>query len=346
MSKTMPHETEHDQAQGRHLMQRELEEQPDILASVASALDEAATDLRPNPGNRVWAGGCGDSLFAAEALAPHFREAGLRFRPASAAEMLWEGEIETGDTVIAISISGSTRRTIEALVAARDAGARTVAVTIAPASALAEAAHSVLVLPYVPISRSIPHGLDYHVTILALAALAAPVSDLNMRDLFARETESALRKARSIVADLSREARFFFLGAGAAARGTSAFAAAKLHEAGGIPAFSFEAENFCHGAQFTLRAGDVVGLFGAGGPSDRRTRALVSGLTRLGCSVFEAGFVDDPDPGKSLRAALIGALNAQALCLAVAGRFDLDVMNPAGDTGANTVQKEWFSWQA
>lgn len=333
-------------ASGRALMRQELDAQPILLPEVAAKLDAVAAPLRPGSGGTIWAGGCGDSLFAAEALAPHFRAAGHAFRPASAAELLWEGEVAAGDTVLAVSISGSTRRTVEAVRAARARGARTVALTIDDASALAEAADATLTLPYTPVSRAIPHGLDYHVTLLALAALAGPPGGTDIAGLFAEATPRAMAEAEQAAAALAPDARFVFLGGGAAARGTAAFAAAKLHEAGGLPAASFEAENFCHGAQFMLRPGDHVGLFGAGGPADARTRALADGLRRMGCQVAEAGFVPADAPDAPLRAALTGALHAQAFCLAVAERLDLDVTDPARGGPAAQVQKDWFGWGA
>lgn len=331
-------------ASGRVLMRQEIDTQPDLLREIAAKLDAAAAPLRPESGRTIWAGGCGDSLFAAEALVPHFRSAGHAFRPASAAELLWETGVSAGDTVIAVSISGSTRRTVEAVAAARAVGARTIAVTINDTSDLAQAAHATLTLPYTPISRAIPHGLDYHVTLLALAALAGALVDIG--DLFAEATPRAMAEADEAAAALDPDVRFVFLGGGAAARGTAAFAAAKLHEAGGLPAASFEAENFCHGAQFMLRPGDHVGLFGAGGPADARTRALAEGLRRIGCGVTEAGFVRPGTPLAPLRAALLGGLHAQAFCLAMAEHLDLDVTDPARGGPSAEVQKDWFGWRA
>lgn len=333
-------------ATGRALMQRELREQPLQLPAIAAALDISAAPLRPDPGPTVWAGGCGDSLYAAAALAPLYRRAGHRFRAASAAELLWDGEVRSGDTVIAISISGTTRRTVEAVAAARATGVRTLALTIDQDSPLAAAADATLLLPYAPVSRAIPHGLDYHVTLLALAALAVPLDGIDVGSLFADATGSALAEARAAAAALGPETRFVFLGGGSAAHGTAAFAAAKMHEAGGLPACSFEAETFTHGAQFMLRPGDYVGLFGSAGPADRRTRALADGLSGLGCHVAEAGFLDTDAPAAPLRAALAGALHAQAFCLAVAERYDLDVRDPARGGPAAAVQKDWFSWRA
>ncbi|MEM8571465.1 MAG: SIS domain-containing protein [Pseudomonadota bacterium] len=331
---------------GWSLMRRELEDQPQLLARIAAALDAAVADTRPARSRTIWAGGCGDSLFAADALAAHFRAAGYRFRAASAAEMLWNGEISPEDAVVAVSISGTTRRTVEGLATARTAGARTIAVTINPKSPLSEVADATLLLPYTPISRAIPHGLDYHVTLLALATLAAPISGAEPGALFAEATDAAMAQAATVADSLGPNSRFVFLGGGPAAKGTAAFAAAKMQEAGGLPAWSFEAENFTHGAQFMLRPGDIVGLFGAGGPADARTRALRDGLDRLGCHVIEAGFENPQSPHAPLRAALLGGLAAQALCLAISERLDLDVMDPAQGSGADLVQKDWFSWQS
>lgn len=330
-------------AESRALMQRELDEQPDILGRAAAVLSDTAAAIRPRKDRPLRVGGCGDSLFAAQAMARHFRVNGFDMRPVSAAEMLWDSDIRAGDTVVGLSVSGTTRRTVEAITAAKSVGAHTVALTLRADSALAQAADSVLVLPYTPISRAIPHGLDYHVTLVALAALAGPVDPPTVAGLFGHQTPRLLREARNIARGLSREARFFFLGGGAAL-GSAGYGAAKLHEAGGIPAWSFEAENFCHGPQFMLRRGDHAVLCGSGGPADARTAALRAGLERLGVSVSEAGL--DGGRDAPLLTALHAALSTQALCLAVADARDLDVTDPACGTAAADVQRDWFGWPA
>ncbi len=333
-------------ADSRALMLRELDEQPRILGAVAEPLRELAKDIQLDKDRPVWIGGCGDSLFAAQALALHFRRHGWDMRPASAAEMLWDADIRAGDAVVGISMSGSTRRTVEALTAAVERGARTVAVTLNAGSALAQAAAQVLPLPFVPISRAIPHGLDYHVTLLALAALAGPVDGAAIGQMFQTETPAALNRAGGVARSVSDDARFFFLGGGSAL-GTANYGAAKLHEASGIPACAFEAENFAHGAQFMLRRGDHVVLCGAGGPADVRTAAMRDGVARLGVSVSAAGPLDaDASQGYPLFAALQAALAAQCLCLAVAEVRDLDVTDPGQGSSAADVQRDWFGWRA
>lgn len=331
-------------SESRALMQRELDEQAEILLAAAEPLATQAQRLRPSKEGTLWIGGCGDSLFAAQALARHFRILGWDMRPVSAADMLWEADIRARDTVIGISISGSTRRTVEALSNASDQGVQTLAITLNPESALARASQATLVLPFRPISRAIPHGLDYHMTLLALASLAGDVPVAEAVDLFRSATATRLEEARALAGRLDPGARFYFLGSGSAL-GSANFGAAKLQEAGGLPAWSFEAENFGHGAQYMLRPGDHVVLCGAGGPGDQRTAALRPGLERLVASVSEAGLADESaGPNASLLAAYNCTLHAQALCLAVAEHLNLDVTNPGRGSGAAEVQREWFGW--
>ncbi|SFQ03789.1 SIS domain-containing protein [Tranquillimonas alkanivorans] len=325
----------------RALMQQELDEQPIILGTAAGALSEAAARIRPSKDRALWVGGCGDSLFAAQSMTRFFRESGWDIRPVSASDMLWDADIRAGDTVVGISISGSTRRTVEAIEAAKAMGAHTLAITLKSDSALAQAAGDLLPLPYQPISRAIPHGLDYHVTLLALAALAGPVEGGAVQRVFDEATNHYLDHARTMAAHLPTDARFFFLGGGAAL-GSANYGAAKMHEAGGLAAWSFEAENFAHGAHFMLRAGDHVVLCGAGGAADDRTAAMRAGLERLGASVGTAGL--DSEDTKPLPTALRAALATQALCLAVAEVRDLDVTDPARGSAAAEVQRDWFGW--
>jgi fructoselysine-6-P-deglycase FrlB-like protein len=327
-------------SESRALMQRELDEQPAILSNAARALSKVAARIRPVGDRTLWISGCGDSFFAGQALARHFLLHGRDTRPITAADLLFEAPVRPGHIVVGISISGGTRRTAEALRAAQRKGARTIAITLDGESALAQSADDVLALPFTPISRAIPHGLDYHVTLLALAALVDDINADAIGKLFADQTPAILEKARSDVSILAKDARFFFLGGGPAL-GTANYGAAKLHEAGGLPAWSFEAESFAHGAHFMLRPGDHAVLCGAGGPVDARTAALRPGLERLGVSVSQAFIPADQD---ALLTALQTALWCQIFCLAIAERHDLNVADPSRGSDAAAVQRDWFGW--
>lgn len=329
-------------AESHALMQRELDAQPELIPQIAEALVAEAAGIRPEPGQPLWVGGCGDSLFAGQAIALHARRLGHDLRPVSAAEMLWEAPIGPEAMVVGVSISGSTRRTVEALKAAREKGARTIAVTLNPDSALGQVAHDTLRLPYTPISRAIPHGLDYHVTLMALAALLGPVPAADLGRHAQTATPGYLSQGQALAETMDADARLVFLGGGAAL-GSAAFGAAKLHEAGGLPAWAYEAENFAHGALFVLRKGDLVVLCGAGGAADARTWDMADGLRALGLSVMTCGQGADLPP---LLAALDCGIASQALCLAVAQERGLNVTDPAQGSGADAVQKQFFAWTA
>lgn len=325
------------------LMRREINEQADILLSAAETLALEANNVRPKKTSTLWVGGCGDSLFAAQSLARHFRGLGWDMRPCSAAEMLYEADIRAGDAVIGVSISGATRRTVEAMARATAEGAATIAVTLNADSPLARSSQATLILPFRPISRAIPHGLDYYMTLLALASVAGEVPATRIADFFHARTASQWSSARTVAEGLVPGARFFFLGAGSAL-GSANYGAAKLHEAAGIAAWSFEAENFGHGAHFMLRPGDHVVLYGAGGPGDGRTAALHAGLERLTGSLSHCGLAQDRM--EPLISAFGCALHAQTLCLAIAEQLDLDVMDPGRGSAAAEVQREWFGWNS
>lgn len=325
-------------SESRALMAREIAAQAGTLARLAPLLAAAAPRL--DPARDVWIAGCGDGLFAAETVARFGRDAGFRVRPLSAAALLWEARPAPGDACLALSISGGTARTVEAVSAARAVGVRTVAVTIGADSALARAADETLLLPYAPITRATPHSLDHAVTLLALAAtLGADGARLaEAADVLARADAPFASAASARAAAIAADARFFFIGCGSAL-GAAGYGAAKLHEAGGLSAFVQEGENVAHGAHFMMRAGDHAVLLGDGGPGDRRTRALRPGLERLGLTVSEAGFDRAP-----FAAMFETALWCQRLCLAVAEARDLDVTRPGGDGPAAAVQRDWFSW--
>ncbi|MGJ8626189.1 MAG: SIS domain-containing protein [Sulfitobacter sp.] len=326
-------------ADSHALMYRELTEQPQILATASDRLCRDAAAIRPDKSGSIWIGGCGDSLFAAQALNLYFRQQEWRMRAASSADMLWDADIQPGDSVVGISMSGSTRRTVEAIRAASAIGAQTFAVTLNPESALAQVADKTLVLPFEPISRAIPHGLDYHMTLLALAALAGDLPSTPPQDVLAQAGPQMMRDTKAVAAKLSPTARFVFLGGGGAL-GSANYGSAKMHEAGGIAAWAFEAENFTHGAQFMLQRGDHVVLLGSGGQSDARTADLEPEFAKLGVSVSSAGFGAEG----ALTAAVLAGLHCQALCHSVAVARGLNVSDPANGSGADDVQRMWFGW--
>ncbi len=151
-----------------------------------------------------------------------------------------------------------------------------------------------------------------------------------------------MSSAREIAGKLLPGAGVLFIGGGAAL-GSANYGAAKLHEAGGLQAWSVEAENFAHGAVFVPRPGDHIVLCGAAGPADVRTAALAADLPRLGVSVSLAALDEGLTP---LAAAFTAALAAQTLCFALGERYDLDVTDPGHGSDAAAVQRALFAWSS
>jgi fructoselysine-6-P-deglycase FrlB-like protein len=324
------------------LMAREISAQPDILRALLEPVAAAASAQRLPRDRDVWIFGCGDGLYAGLSVAHLARQGGYRPRAVSSAELLWDAEPRPGDPCIGLSISGGTRRTVEAMARARSLGAWTLAVTIRPDSDLARAAEATLTLPYEPITRKTPHSLDHAVSLLALALLFGTGREEAAAEIgrLGGTIEAMGSAAAAVAAALDPGARIFLLGSGAA-RGAAEYGAAKLHEAGGVVGMALEAENGCHGANFVMRRGDHAVLLGAGGPGDRRTADLRPGLERLGLSVSEAGFRRTP-----FGALFETAIWCQCLCLALARERGLDVTAPGAGGDAAAVQAEWFAWRA
>ena len=347
-------------------MRQEIFGQPQLLAECLPRLRDAVGRLDLGAG-RVFAGGCGDGLFAAGAGAGLFAESAVDYRAMSALELGWHCRLGVDDLVLLLSISGGTRRTVEAAYRARAAGARTLAITCGVNSELAQACDDILLLPFTPLSRRTPHTADYLVSLLALAVLAESVnarmdSELDgLPTLLQRVIEQQRTPTMTLAAGLKLEHRIFILGQGANLA-TAQYIAAKFHESGGLCALWNETENFVHGMNFMPEADDLICVIGDDGPGSFRAMELIPGLTRLCRRVALIGTATAQNeiPGATdsvllhlatpmLRPALTVFANAvigQLLCLGLIEAYDLPVELPrAGRSGGAMqaeVQYEWM----
>jgi fructoselysine-6-P-deglycase FrlB-like protein len=143
-----------------------------ILHGAAGAAEaiRGAVEAAVAAGEPVVVTGCGTSehgaMAVAQMLADAFPEAWIEPRQALTAAL----RPRAGGTCIAVSHEGGTRATTLALEAARDAGARTAAITARAGSAVTGHADLVLVTPLV--DRSWCHTVAYASAILAGAAIA------------------------------------------------------------------------------------------------------------------------------------------------------------------------------
>lgn len=321
------------------MMAREIAAQPQVMADCSGPLSARISSIA-TPQRRVFAGGCGDSAFAPKALGGVFAALGLEIEPKTSMELASFTRFETGDSVILTSISGGTKRTVEAAQAAAKAGARVIALTCNGDSALARAADDAIVLPFTPLSRKTPHTLDYSVTLLALVQLALQWSGRQSGDVAASLgaapdlLKASKQEAEKIASTVKPGAKLVLLGAGPDL-GTAEYGAAKFHEAGGLLAIAAETENFIHGMNFMLEPQDILLALAGSAAGKRRGAQITAAFSDyLACSHLLG---DDTNRTweEAWKSTLSLTFTLQHLCLFVAEKFALPLEQPrAGrDTG-------------
>ena len=342
-------------------MRCEIFAQPDEVRRAVPILRREMADLELDRLNRVVAGGCGDSFFASQVAAGFFAPGPMIYSPNTALDICCYLQVGEGDLCILISISGGTRRTIDAAFAARHAGARTLAITCEAQSALAQSCDNTLLLPFTPISRRTPHTLDYTMTVIALAVVAERLAGRQFRwidDLpraIATSIDRAQRDCRAIVYDATEGTRWFFLGGGPGI-GVASYAAAKFHEAGGLPAWSVELENFMHGMNFVLGPGDKVCLVAHDPQSRQRSYCVSDSLGAMGVRPWfllpNGGILANPglEDAAEIPALVTCAIPAQLICLEHADRLGLDLEAPRAGRQDGEIyleaQKMYFAGEA
>ncbi|MCF3936196.1 SIS domain-containing protein [Acuticoccus sp. M5D2P5] len=321
-------------------MAREVSIQPKALGAALPLLLDAAAMLAVENTRPVWITGA-DARTAGLCVAGLFRDGGFDVRPTFAADILWHNAPRPGETLIALSHGGRTRRTIEALAVARTRRARTIALTTDAESPLARLAEQVLLLPLPARTDTHPAALGMMMTVLALAVLARTPQETcaDAIDRLDQAYAPFAREAAPVAAGLKADGRCVFLATGPAL-GLADYGA-NLARRAGVDAMALEAESATHCAAHAFRAGDHAVLLGDGSAADARTAALGAGLRRLGLSVSRAGF----SPANRLAALFEAALWCQLLSLTLATRRGTDLAGPHDGVAAE-VQREWLAWEA
>jgi fructoselysine-6-P-deglycase FrlB-like protein len=325
-------------------MRREIEAQAALLPELQPQLAEAA-DRLPRPAGRILAGGCGDSAFAPQSLQDVYRAIGVDVEARTSMEIAAFTTLKATDTVLLSSISGGTKRTVDAAKAARAVGAEVLAITCNGESALAAAASHTIVLPFTPLSRKTPHTLDYAVTLLALGEIARSFAELDqtvlaceVADLQQRLAASDAR-ARGLAATYKPSGKLVLLGAGCDL-GTANYAAAKFHEAGGLLALSAETENFIHGMNFMLKPDDTLIALASTTPAEPRARTVAEAFSGICQTHLVSEIGGDLNPAGAFRRLLSQTFTVQLLCLAIADQQMLSVEEPrAGRANADAHAK-------
>lgn len=275
------------------IMLEEIVSQPEYVDKCLPQLRAIIKNLSLS-GDRIIMGGCGDSYFSAMSVTSLFDKYGIPYIAATAQEIEQFITLKPTDLVVLASISGGTKRTVQAAEKAKKMGARTVAITCNPSGKLAEISDETILLPYQPISRKTPHSLDFVINLLADVLLlekfsgeSIPAID-NISKVIENLVSNGFRQIEKFVNNVKPDSRFFYLGAGGNI-GIAMYGAAKFHEAGGITAFHCETENFWHGFNFMIQPEDRIIVFNNPQESPEVEQLFIENLSQLTDSVLYVG---------------------------------------------------------
>ncbi len=271
----------------------------DTLDKERPAVMRAAQAIATAPLRRIVMTGCGDSLAVMIGARLLFeRVLGLPCEPIQALDFAYYAKADLGpDTlVITLSSSGITTRTVEAALMARARGARTLALSNTPGSALlVESDHGLLV-------RAERRGWPTQASTAALALLLQFALDLATALGRPRELIAGLRQALDAVPDqiatviaahedtiaaLARHdahrAIYLFAGGGPA-YACALFGAAKVKECSPDHAIAVPLEEFHH--YNSQKPGDPLFVIAPRGPSVARARDTAFEGKRWGGRVY------------------------------------------------------------
>jgi glucosamine--fructose-6-phosphate aminotransferase (isomerizing) len=263
--------------------------------------------------------GCGDSHHAALGLEMAFDIwTGLKARAATAmtASRYLVPRLKVGSSqtlLIGISASGEVARTLEAVEMGVSCGARTLALTGAADSSLARASHMSLSVP-VP---SLPEGpglLSFLSSLLmGLAVVQALAGEEDGKELdacmraFPASLEAWIQEqskvGRSFAEEIDPASAVVFLGCGPA-YGMAKFAAAKLIEAAGMPAWGQDGEEWTHIEYFAEPAEAPTWLFTTRGRSHGREEEIIAAAHAIGRNLKISRWEGRPEWSSRAREAL------------------------------------------
>ena len=236
--------------------------------------------------------GCGDSYFVGiygayllEALTP------IRAYAEESHEFLYKQKFSNDDCLIAISASGATAKTVDALRYAKKKVITTIALTNSQNSVLAREADFCI------ITRAQGKGAPTSTSVCAMYALTILAQDL------AKETKieipelvlETIEKIPSLVGNVINMSRDFaklvsekiadhdviYLTGAGPCYASALFGAAKLRELAYLHSIAFEAEEFCHYPFLSLTSNDIAIVVASNGKSSERIFKILNALETL-----------------------------------------------------------------
>ena len=318
-AQTLPTDDEHDEKRRRRveITREEMVAQPEAMAETLEwereAIRHVVEKLTSVEPRRLYLVGCGDSLAVMVGMRALLeRLLGVPCEPMQSLDFAYyySGLCAPGDLVIALSSSGETARTLEALLVAAARGATTLALTNSPHSSLMrEADHSLLV-------HATRRGWPTQASTAAMALLGQLAVEFGRRrgrlgDAERFEVEIArlpqrmadvLETQEPAVEPIARQEAdrsLFLYAAGGPAYACALFGAAKMKECSPAHAIAIPLEEYHH--YNSQKEADPLLLFAPAGPTLPRALDTALAGRRAGGRVYavltegESRFDEDTD---------------------------------------------------
>jgi fructoselysine-6-P-deglycase FrlB-like protein len=253
----------------------EILRQPETLVRLIRRHDEISAMLAPSTNDgkfeRLYAFGCGDGFFAAEAATRAFTKAGLHgYRGTSSLDFLQSHAAFTdiASLLLPISMSGNVDRTVEGLLAGQANNATGLAITNSSSGLLAKDARLSFQLDIEEPKSFMAGTITYTSSLTALFMVAAarsrgaanatslqPLAD-QINDIGASLGDLQSRIA-DLVAELPPARRIYFLAGGSGAA-SARYAASKFVELTTTHTVPQDTEEFAHSNFWQFRRDDLV----------------------------------------------------------------------------------------
>ncbi len=222
---------------------------------------------------------------------------GARSSAVQALELQNYSWVERGSLVVGVSHSGITKSTVDALISARDRGARTVGLTHFPDRPIAKAVDTCVVIGDGP-DKSRCHTKTYIDSAAAVAALALQVGEMtgvetgrmrasleSLGERLSAVVQGSEKKAQEFVEQNHEFEKVIIAGAGPNLV-TAREVALKLKESCYIPAEGIELEELGHGAWVAVDRSTLVIAVAPSGPSLGRAEDIVKAARLVGAKTL------------------------------------------------------------
>lgn len=279
----------------------ELLAQPDAVernwTANADALGEAAARIGAHQVDRVFLVGAGDSLAVMSAARLAFEAMlGVPCEPVQCLELAYylAHDVTPRSLVIALSSSGETTRTVEALLVAQASGALTLALTNKPESTLAREAASVLLVDATRVGWPTQSSTAPLALLLRLAALVGRGRDLPGGGSLLAELGSlpeqmarTIATAEPVIAEqaaLEAAGRMYLFAGAGPSYAAAVVGAAKTKECTPDHAIAVQLEEFHH--YNSQKASEPLWMFVPSGRAIERGVDTIHEAHRLGGHVY------------------------------------------------------------